>query len=216
MLKWQKMIVEQIVVGPLASNCYIVADEDVPEGIVIDPGDEAEAILERVDELGIRVIYIFLTHSHSDHIAAAVQVKEATGAKMTLHRDDVSGLNDRTLSFFMGISPGELIKTDWPLKGWETIKLGALIFSVLHTPGHSPGGACLLGEGILFSGDTLFYRGIGRADLPGGDYTKLMESIHTRLLILPDETVVYPGHGPQTTIGDERRSNPFLQSQPLF
>ena len=116
----------------------------------------------------------------------------------------------------MGVTLPEVPKPDRLLRGWESIEFGGLSFTVLHTPGHSPGGVCLLGEGVLFSGDTLFNCGIGRSDLPGGDPEKLLHSIHTRLLILPDETVVYPGHGPQTTIGEERRRNPFLQDQPGF
>jgi glyoxylase-like metal-dependent hydrolase (beta-lactamase superfamily II) len=210
------MIVEKIIVGPLASNCYIVADDVVPEGIIIDPGDEAGAILERVGELGIDIKYILLTHGHLDHIAAAAKVKEATGASLAVHTEEADGLHDKTLGLFMGVTLPEVPRPDWLLRGWESIEFGGLSFTVLHTPGHSPGGICLLGEGVLFSGDTLFYRGIGRSDMPGGDPEKLLQSIHTRLLILPDETVVCPGHGPQTNIGDERRSNPFLQGQPGF
>jgi glyoxylase-like metal-dependent hydrolase (beta-lactamase superfamily II) len=210
------MIVEKIIVGPLASNCYIVVDDVVPEGIIIDPGDEAGAILERVGELGIGIKYILLTHGHLDHIAATADIKEATGARMVVHTEEADGLNDKTLGLFTGETLPKVPRSDWWLRGWESIEFGSLSFTVLHTPGHSPGGICLLGEGALFSGDTLFYRGIGRSDLPGGDLEKLLQSIHTRLLILPDETVVYPGHGPQTNIGDERRSNPFLQDQPEF
>ena len=188
----------------------------VPEGIIIDPGDEAGAILERVGELGIGIKYILLTHGHLDHIAATADIKEATGASMVVHTEEADSLNDKTLGLFMGVTLPKVPKSDWRLRGWESIEFGSLSFTVLHTPGHSPGGICLLGEDALFSGDTLFYRGIGRSDLPGGDPEKLLQSIHTRLLILPDETVVYPGHGPQTNIGDERRSNPFLQDQPEF
>jgi glyoxylase-like metal-dependent hydrolase (beta-lactamase superfamily II) len=210
------MIVEKIVVGPLASNCYIVADDVAPEGIIIDPGDEAGFILERVNELGIDIKYILLTHAHLDHIAATARVKEATGASLAVHAEEAAGLNDKTLGLLMGVTLPEVPGPDWLLRGWESIEFGGLSFTVLHTPGHSLGGVCLLGEGVLFSGDTLFNSGIGRSDMPGGDPEILLQSIHTRLLILPDETVVYPGHGPQTTIGDERRSNPFLQSQPGF
>jgi hydroxyacylglutathione hydrolase len=210
------VIVEKIIVGPLASNCYIIADDAVPEGLIVDPGDDAETILERVGELGIDIKYILLTHGHLDHIAAAAKVKEATDASLVVHNEDADGLNDRSLSLFMGVTLPEVPKPDQLLRGWENIEFGGLSFTVLHTPGHSPGGVCLLGEGVLFSGDTLFNRGIGRSDLPGGDPEKLLHSIHTRLLILPDETVVYPGHGPQTTIGEERRRNPFLQGQPGF
>ncbi len=210
------MIVEKLVVGPLAANCYIVADEVTKEGLIIDPGDEAEAILKKVRRLGIDIKIIFLTHGHMDHMAALKGVKEATGAPVAIHADDAKSLYNRSLSMFLSVAHQKPLAPDRLLKGWESIEVGNLRFTVLPTPGHSPGGICLYGEGVCFSGDTLFNYGIGRADLPGGDYSQLMESIHNKLMILPDEVVVYPGHGPETTIGDERRGNPFLQGQPKF
>lgn len=205
------MIVEKLVVGQFASNCYIVGAESGGEGMIIDPGDEAGVILKRVKELGLDIKIILLTHGHLDHIAALEKVKEATGAEVIIHADDAATLIDDSLSLFLGLPPQTPPTPDRLLKGWEGIDVGGLSFTILPTPGHTPGGICILGEGVLFSGDTLFNCGIGRADLPGGDPAKLIESIQEKLMILPDDTVVYPGHGAETTISAERRSNPFLQ-----
>lgn len=205
------MIVEKLVVGQFASNCYIVGSESGSEGMIIDPGEEAEVILKRAKELGLDIKIIVLTHGHLDHIAALKRVKEVTGAEVAIHADDATTLNDDSLSLFLGLPRQTPPSPDRLLKGWEGIEIGGLSFTVLHTPGHTPGGICLLGEGIVFSGDTLFNYGIGRADLPGGEPARLIESIHEKLMLLPDDTVVYPGHGPETTIGAERRGNPFLQ-----
>ncbi|MEE8205066.1 MAG: MBL fold metallo-hydrolase, partial [Dehalococcoidales bacterium] len=142
--------------------------------------------------------------------AALKEVKEATGAEVAVHTDDKATLADDALSAFLGIVPPELPTPDRLLDDGDRIEIGGLSFTVLHTPGHSPGSICLLGEGVLFSGDTLFNYGIGRADLPGGDPEQLMKSIHSRLMPLADELKVYPGHGAETTIGAERRGNPFL------
>ena len=205
------MIVEKVVVGPLGCNCYIVADEKAKEAIIIDPGDETEAILGRVERLGLDIKIIFLSHGHVDHTAALSQVKEATAAEVAIHTDDRATLSDDFLSLFIGVKKPKIAPPDRLLKEGDEIMVGAVSFGVLHTPGHTPGGACLYGEGVLFSGDTLFNYGIGRPDLPGGDAEKLLESIKNRLMTLPDETKVYPGHGPETTIGAERRGNPFLR-----
>jgi len=179
--------------------------------MIIDPGAEAVVILKKVDDLGLDIKYIVLTHGHIDHVAALKEVKEATGAKVAVHADDASSLQGQ--SFFaeqFGLSYQVPPSPDRLLKDGDSIDIGDLHFLVLHTPGHSPGGICLLGQGVVFSGDTLFNYGIGRYDLPGGDYNQLMKSIDTKLMVLPDETTVYPGHGPGTTIGAERLANPFL------
>lgn len=210
------MKIEKLVVGSFASNCYIVIDEEAGEGMIIDPGDNATAILESVNKHKVDIKLIVLTHGHVDHMAALGQVQEATGAKLAIHQDEVATLNDKTLSIVLGISCGKPPEPDELLKGWGELAVGNLRFTVIHTPGHSPGGLCLLGEGVLFSGDTLFYMSIGRSDLPGGDTGKIIESIHTKLMILPDDTKVYPGHGPETDIGTERRGNPFLQDKPDY
>lgn len=206
------MIIDGLVVGPLAVNCYIVGSESNKEGMLIDPGADDAVILQKVKDLGLDIKYIVLTHGHIDHVAALKEVKEATGAEVAIHADDASSLQGQS---FVAEQFGIPFQTPPPpdllLKGGDSIDIGDLHFLVLHTPGHSPGGICLLGQGVVFSGDTLFHFGIGRYDLPGGDYHQLMNGIHTKLMVLPDETTVYPGHGPGTTIGAERQSNPFLQ-----
>ncbi len=206
------MILKKLVVGPLASNCYLVGSESNKEGMIIDPGDEAEVILSNVKDLELEIKSIVLTHSHIDHIGALREVKEATGAEVSIHTDEAESLQRQPLSTLFGISYPAPPPPDRSLEDGDSMDIGSLHFSVLYTPGHSPGCICLLGEGIIFSGDTLFNYGIGRTDLPGGSYDQLMNSIHTRLMTLPDNTAVYPGHGPDTTIGAERSSNPFLQA----
>lgn len=206
------MILKKLVVGPLASNCYIVGSESTKEGMIIDPADEAEKILQSVEELGLEIRLVVLTHGHPDHVGALKEAKEATGAEVVIHTDDAESLQQQPLSLFFGFDYQVLSPPDRLLKGGDSIDIGDLHFLVIHTPGHTPGGICLLGHGVLFSGDTLFNYGIGRYDLPGGNYNQLMDSLQTKLMVLPDETIVYPGHGPDTTIGTERRANPFLQS----
>jgi len=206
------MILKNLVVGPLATNCYIVGSESSKEGMIIDPGDEAEVILSNVKDLGLKIKSIVLTHGHIDHIGALKEVKEATGAEVAIHSDDAQALQEKSVSTLLGLSYPAPPPPDRLLKDGDSMDIGDLHFLVLHTPGHSPGCICLLGEGIIFSGDTLFNFGIGRYDLPGGSYSQLVNSIHTRLMTLPDDTAVYPGHGPDTTIGTERSGNPFLQT----
>jgi len=206
------MILKNLVVGPLATNCYIVGSESSKEGMIVDPGDEAEVILRNVKDLGLEIRSIVLTHGHIDHIGALKEVKEATGAEVAIHSDDAQALQEKSVSTLLGLSYSAPLPADRLLKDGDSMDIGDLHFLVLHTPGHSPGCICLLGEGIIFSGDTLFNFGIGRYDLPGGNYSQLMNSIHTRLMTLPDNTTVYPGHGPDTTIGAERSGNPFLQT----
>ena len=210
------MIIDRVVVSPFATNCYIVGSELSREGIIIDPGDEAGAILEKVSDLGLDIKFIALTHGHIDHIGALKAIKEATGAEMAIHTDDAKSLRGKGgLIISMLVSGLYYPKPPPPdrlLKDGDSLDIGDLHLKVLHTPGHTPGGICLEGEGVVFSGDTLFNFGIGRTDLPGGSYRQLIESIHTKLMVLPDDTIVYPGHGPETTIGAERTGNPFLSS----
>jgi glyoxylase-like metal-dependent hydrolase (beta-lactamase superfamily II) len=208
--------IEKLELGPFASNCYIVGAESNKEGIIIDPGAEADKILETVEGLGLEVKLIVLTHAHIDHIGALKEVKEATDAEVAIHADDVESLQRRPSGAMFGFSYPPPPPPDRLLKGGDSIDIGGLHFLVLHTPGHSPGSICLLGEGVVFSGDTLFNFGIGRFDLSGGDGRQLMNSIHTKLMVLPDSTVVYPGHGPETTIGTERQWNPFLRGDSTF
>ena len=206
------MILKNLVVGPLAANCYIVGSESNKEGMIIDPGAEAEVILRKVKDLELDIKSIVLTHGHIDHIGALKEVKETTGAEVAIHTDEAQALQEKSVSTLLGLSYPTPLPADRLLKDGDSMDIGDLHFLVLHTPGHSPGCICLLGEGIIFSGDTLFNYGVGRADLPGGSYSQLVNSIHTKLMTLPDNTTVYPGHGPDTTIGAERSGNPFLQT----
>jgi hydroxyacylglutathione hydrolase len=207
------MILKTLVVGPFASNCYIVGSESSQRGIIIDPGAEAKLILRTVNDLGLTISIILVTHTHIDHVGALVPVKEGTGAKFAIHEAEAAaglGMFSRMMSSMSGGSFSQPPKPDRLLKDGDDIEIDDLRFTVLHTPGHSPGGISLYGHGILFSGDTLFNHGIGRTDFPGCSYEQIMDSIQNKLMSLPDETIVYPGHGPETTIGKERRGNPFL------
>jgi hydroxyacylglutathione hydrolase len=207
------LIVEQLVVGPLQTNCYVVADEHTGDAIVIDPGGDADRILAAVERLNATVRLVVNTHGHVDHIMANREVLEATGAPLAIHPSDAAMLTNplRSFSFFLGKfrpSPPATVS----LEDGEQLQVGSAVLQVLHTPGHSPGSISLYcaEEGVLFSGDALFNMGIGRTDFPGGSYKVLLQSIQQKLFTLPDETVVYSGHGPKTTIGHERRHNPFL------
>lgn len=204
------MIIERLEVGPFASNCYIVGDEAGGQGMIIDPGDEAAKILAKIKKLELDIKHIILTHGHIDHAGALAEVKEATGAGVAIHTRDKAVLEDRSLSMFLGIPYRTLPVIDRLLEDRDVVSVGGLDFIVIYTPGHTPGGICLFGDGVLFSGDTLFRGSIGRADFPGGSYERLLESIQDNLMVLDDDIKVYPGHGPETTIGAERRGNPFL------
>jgi len=200
-------------VGPFASNCYVIGSE-AGEGIIIDAGAEAHSILKAIENLKLNIKLIVATHGHTDHVEAVNEVKKATGAKFAIHRDDAQALSHSGsfLSHLWATSISSPPQPEILLQDGDTVEVNGLSFTVLHTPGHSPGGICLLGHGVVFTGDTLFCQGIGRFDFPGASGHQLLNSIHTKLMVLPDSTVVYPGHGPQTTIGDERRWNPFLRS----
>ncbi len=204
------MIVETLEVGPLGTNCYIVGSGSGRDGMIIDPGGEAKRILKKVSDLKLSIKLVVLTHGHMDHVGALQEVKEATGADIAAHTDDTKIMGDGSLSALLGISPPALSPPDRLLEDGDKIDIGELYFMVRHTPGHTPGGICLLGEGMVFSGDTLFNYSIGRADLPGGNYKQLIDSINSKLMVLAGDMIVYPGHGPKTTIGTERRGNPFL------
>jgi len=205
------VILERLVVGPLASNCYIVGSEVTGEGMIIDPGDEAKQILRKIKDLQLDIKFIILTHGHIDHIGAVREVSEATGAEVCVHTDDAQSLKGWRMSSILGSSYPAPPPPDRLLKDGDSIDISDLHFLVLHTPGHTPGGICLLGQGVVFTGDTLFNYGVGRTDLPGGSHSQLLNSLHTKLMVLPNGTIVYPGHGPETTIGAERRGNPFLR-----
>jgi len=204
------VIIEKLEVGPFAANCYIVADAEAGQGVIIDPGDEADRILKRVEQLGIDIKYVLLTHGHIDHVGALGLVKDTTGAEVAIHADDLPVLKDRSLCAMLGIAWRPLPEIDRLLADGDTVTAGGLSFSVIHTPGHTPGGICLLGEGVLFTGDTLFNMSVGRSDFLGGSHQQLINSIRNKLMSLDDGIKVYPGHGPASTIGAERRGNPFL------
>lgn len=207
------MIIQKIEVGPFASNCYVVGAESGHEGVIIDPGAGGKEILKHVKDLGLEIKYIVLTHGHIDHVGALKEVKEETNADIVIHADDAASLQSRNpLNMMYRMSMQSLPPPDRLIKGGDSLNMGDLRLLVLHTPGHTPGGISLLGDEAVFTGDTLFNLGIGRTDMPGGSHIELMESIHTQLMTLPDNTAVYPGHGPPTTIGIERQWNPFLRS----
>lgn len=204
------MLVRKLVVGPYASNCYIAGSEATKEGMIIDPGADAKEILRAVDKLGLTIKLIVLTHRHPDHVGAAAQVKEATGAGMAAHAECARYL-PQSPSYVYESSFEAAPKADRILKEDDNIDVGGLHFTVLHTPGHTPCGISIYGEGHVFTGDTLFNYGIGRYDLIDGDYDSLINGIKTKLLTLPPETIVHPGHGPDSTIATEIRANPFLR-----
>lgn len=207
------MIIRKLEVGPFASNCYIIGSEKTGEGMIIDPGDEARRILKTAEDLKLKIKLIVLTHSHVDHVGALKKVKEATGAGLAVHANEVRSLQHQgALGALLSRSLSTPPAPERLLKDGDSIDIGDLHFIMLHTPGHTPGGICLYGHGAVFTGDTLFNLGIGRTDMPGGSYNQILNSIHTRLLALPDSTIVYPGHGPDSTIGAERRGNPFLRA----
>ena len=208
------MIIERLVVGPIEANCYIIADEKTKEGIVIDPGDDSQDIIKRIQQLGLKIKYIVLTHSHFDHVSATTAVKKATDAKLAIHEADAKSLNDGMLARLAGLVHQPVPQPDVLLKGWEDITIGDLHFTLLHVPGHTPGGIALYGQDVVFTGDTLFEGSIGRTDLPGGSYDQIIDSINCRLLALDDDIKVYPGHGGPTTIGFERTYNPYLVNPP--
>ena len=208
------MLLKALELGPFLANCYIVGSEKTKEGLILDPVAEAETIMKNVRQLGLTIKLIIATHSHPDHIMALSEVKEETGAPFAMHEAESAGMiasgMARVMGLFMSGSAEPLPKPDMPLNDGDTIGVGDLSFTVLHTPGHSPGGISLYGHGVVFVGDTLFNLSIGRTDFPGCSHQQLIDSINSKLMTLPDETVVYPGHGPQTTILAERQYNPFL------
>jgi glyoxylase-like metal-dependent hydrolase (beta-lactamase superfamily II) len=211
------MILIRLIVGPLQVNCFILADEKTKEAVIIDPGDDAQDILRVIQEKGLRVRYIVNTHAHFDHVGANKAVKDATGAELLLHEADaplLAAAASQSRSFGMG--PVSSPPPDRLLKHGDRIAAGEVSLTVVHTPGHTPGGISLIEEGMVFTGDSLFAGSIGRTDFPGGDLMALIGSIKRHLLSLPDDTKVFSGHGPASTIGEERRENPFLNASSGF
>lgn len=206
------MRMKSFTVGPLGVNCYVLQDDFSDAGLVIDPGGNAEELLQYLKQEHISLQTIVNTHGHGDHIGADDRLRQATGARLLIHAADAPMLADAraNLSAYMGFTV-QAAPTDAFLQDGETLQVGHMSFTVLHTPGHSPGGICLFGEGVLFSGDSLFAESIGRCDFPGASETELVAALQKKILPLPDDVKVYPGHGPGTTIGWERQHNSYLQ-----
>ena len=210
------MILEVFPVGALQCNCTLLGDEATGEAIVIDPGDEISRIHRRLTEQGLKLKQILITHAHIDHVGAALKLKRLTGAPILLNENDLPllAMMDQQAEWVGMPSVPETAPPDEGLIDGQTVGVESYQANVIHTPGHTQGSVCLhfVPLKMVIAGDTLFAGSIGRTDLPGGDGAQIIDSIHARLLTLPDETRVVPGHGPVTTIGAERKSNPFLQS----
>lgn len=206
------MILVTLPVGLIQTNCYVVGCPETKLGAVIDPGGHPKRILAEVNRLGLAIKYVLNTHAHFDHTDANGAIVQATGAPLALHPDDLTLLQASGGAAFFGLRADPSPPPDLELHDGDELRVGTLRFEVLHTPGHTPGHVCFYeaDEGVLFDGDVLFYRGIGRADLPGGSHQQLLQTIRDVLFSLPDETKVLSGHGPATTIGDEHRLNPWL------
>jgi hydroxyacylglutathione hydrolase len=208
----EMLIIKRLVVGSLSANCYVVGSEATREGLVIDPGGNAEDIFKAIADAGLDIKIIVLTHGHSDHIAALYDIQDRTGAEVAIHSDDADFLQGRgAFSTMFGISYKTPEPPDRLLDDGDKINIGGLPFTVVHTPGHTPGSICLLTDDKVFTGDTLLHHGIGTTLMPGSSRRQLIDSIHTRLMVLPDNTIIYPGHGRETTIGTERKGNPYLR-----
>lgn len=206
------MKVESFVLGPVMTNCYLVYKQKEGTGLVIDPGNGPGEVVERIRKLNLNIEAILLTHAHFDHIGGVEEVRKATGAPVYIHREEADWLLDpeRNGSALFPVEAVRCGPAEKVLEGGEKLTLLGETFTVSHTPGHSPGSVSFQTETSVFSGDALFAGSIGRTDLPGGNYDTLMRSIHETLMKLPEETLVYSGHGPVTTIGREQKTNPYV------
>ena len=207
------MIHEILPVGPLQCNCSVIGDEITREAMVIDPGDDIEEVLALIDKHNLQVKQIVITHAHIDHVGGAMKLRAATGAPILLNQNDYALLKMLDVqAAWIGMKDPGKVEIDQSVGQADTVRAGSLTANVIHTPGHTEGSVCLYfpAESKLIAGDTLFAGSIGRTDLPGGSMEKIINSLHERVLTLPDDTLVVPGHGPLTTIGEERESNPFL------
>lgn len=189
-------MLRKLVVGPYQANCYILGCGRTHEGLVIDPGDDAFRIIREISGNRLKIRFVLFTHGHFDHTGGAAEISRITGAPLLIHPADASGLS---------------VRPDGLLDEGQEIRIGNYIISVIHTPGHSPGGVCFSAPGVVFTGDTLFAGSVGRTDFPGGDHRRLVKGVREKIFPLGDALRVYPGHGPSSTIGRERRANPFFQ-----
>jgi hydroxyacylglutathione hydrolase len=208
------MILETFPVGPLRCNCTILGDEVTHEAMVVDPGDNIPEILSRLQKHGLTLRQIVVTHAHIDHVGGAARLRKLTGAPVVMNQQDLELLGMMEMQAgWLGVPTPEVAPPDASAEDGSAIGLPALPAQVLHTPGHTQGSICLFfpDQHLLIAGDTLFAGSIGRTDLPGGNGQQILRSLRERLLVLPESTRVLPGHGPETTIGEERQSNPFLQ-----
>jgi len=208
------MIHKILPVGPLLCNCSIIGDETTHEAMVIDPGDDIEDVLAIIRQNKLEVKQIVITHAHIDHVGGAMKLRAATGAPILLNQNDYALLKMLDVqASWLGMAVPADVTIEASIADGESLQAGRLKANVIHTPGHTEGSVCLYfpAEKLLIAGDTLFARSIGRTDLPGGSFEKIIRSLKNRVMALPDETLVIPGHGPRTTIGEEREENPFLK-----
>jgi hydroxyacylglutathione hydrolase len=208
------MILEMLTVGPFQENCYVIGDEETGVGAVVDPGDEAARIALTVEQTNLEIGHILITHAHIDHVGAVAALADEYACPVLMHAEAEPMLNQLpTQAMMMGLRFGKVPTIDRHIEDDEVLEIGGLRLKSLYTPGHAPGHLAfhVEGEGLVLSGDAVFAGSVGRTDLFGGDMEVLLRSINEKLLTLPDETRVYPGHGPETTIGNERSYNPFLQ-----
>ena len=205
------MKIESVIVGPLQNNCYVVYDEKSLDAMVVDPGDEPERIIDVIEDRKLKVNYIICTHAHFDHIGAVPDIKEKTGAKLVIHKNDLelySSAKDQASLWGYDLEP--LPSPDMFVVEGDEMVIGSLKFKVLHTPGHSPGGICLYGEGIILTGDTVFAGSVGRTDFYGGSIEELKKSFK-RIISLPLSVKIFPGHGDLSTVKEEKETNFFVQ-----
>jgi glyoxylase-like metal-dependent hydrolase (beta-lactamase superfamily II) len=205
------LIIKELVVGPLMANCFICGCSKTKEAVVIDPGGDADTILLSLADSKLKVKYIINTHGHFDHVSANGKMKAATGADILIHPLDAPMLEKLSSNAaFFGVSVENSPPCDQTLEEGDTVSFGDITLKIIHTPGHTPGGISLYTNGIVFVGDTLFAGSIGRTDFPGGDFNTLISSIKTKLFNMEDDMRVFSGHGPETSIGVEKRHNPFV------